>query len=208
MPRVARARVNLASSAAGNGAYCAAIAGSLRTAVTWLSGVSGLLAGSPGASRSSACSSAAPRLRSRLAARGINAMARNRTSPVTGDQEAKQRMKSSLPRKLGLWSAVGVVVGITIGSGIFRTPASIARLVPNPPAIIGLWIGGGLLSLCGALSFAELGAMLPEAGGFYPWLREGWGRPVAFLFGSSELVVIRASASGVRKMPEPIVIPT
>jgi amino acid transporter len=97
---------------------------------------------------------------------------------------------------LGLWSAVGVVVGITIGSGIFRTPAAIARLVPNPLAIIGLWIGGGLLSLCGALSFAELGAMLPEAGGFYPWLREGWGRPVAFLFGWSELVVIRASAEG------------
>ena len=102
----------------------------------------------------------------------------------------------ALPRKLGLWSAVGVVVGITIGSGIFRTPAAIARLLPNPLAILALWIGGGLLSLCGALSFAELGAMLPEAGGFYPWLREGWGRPVAFLFGWSELVVIRASAEG------------
>lgn len=102
----------------------------------------------------------------------------------------------TLPRKLGLWSAIGVVVGITIGSGIFRTPAAIARLVPHPLAILALWIGGGLLSLCGALSFAELGAMLPEAGGFYPWLREGWGRPVAFLFGWSELVVIRASALG------------
>ena len=91
---------------------------------------------------------------------------------------------------------MGVVVGITIGSGIFRTPSSIARLVPNPLAILALWAGGGLLSLCGALSFAELGAMIPEAGGFYPWLREGWGRPVAFLFGWSELVVIRASAEG------------
>jgi len=102
----------------------------------------------------------------------------------------------NLPRKLGLWSAMGVVVGITIGSGIFRTPAAIARLVPNPLAIIALWAGGGLLSLCGALSFAELGAMLPETGGFYVWLREGWGRPVAFLFGWSELVLIRASAQG------------
>jgi len=89
-----------------------------------------------------------------------------------------------------------VVVGITIGSGIFRTPAAIARLVPNPLAIIALWAGGGLLSLCGALSFAELGAMLPETGGFYAWLREGWGRPVAFMFGWSELVLIRASAQG------------
>src|SRR2546430_11442819 len=106
------------------------------------------------------------------------------------------RGTTGLPRRLGLWSAMGVVVGITIGSGIFRTPAAIAQLVPNPLAIIGLWVGGGLLSLCGALSFAELGAMLPETGGFYAWLREGWGRPVAFLFGWSELVLIRASALG------------
>jgi basic amino acid/polyamine antiporter, APA family len=101
-----------------------------------------------------------------------------------------------LPRRLGLWSAIGVVVGITIGSGIFRTPAAIARLVPNPLAILALWVGGGVVSLCGALSFAELGAMLPETGGIYVWLREGWGRPVAFLFGWSELVLIRASALG------------
>jgi amino acid transporter len=91
---------------------------------------------------------------------------------------------------------MGVVVGITIGSGIFRTPAGIARLVPNPIAILGLWLAGGVLSLCGALSFAELGAMLPETGGFYAWLREGWGRPVAFTFGWSELVLIRASSLG------------
>ena len=91
---------------------------------------------------------------------------------------------------------MGVVVGITIGSGIFRTPAGIARLVPSPRAILGLWLAGGLLSLCGALSFAELGAMLPETGGFYAWLREGWGRPVAFTFGWSELVLIRASSLG------------
>ena len=106
------------------------------------------------------------------------------------------KVQEVLPRKLGLWSAMGVVVGITIGSGIFRTPAGIARLVPNPIAILGLWLAGGVLSLCGALSFAELGAMLPETGGFYAWLREGWGRPVAFTFGWSELVLIRASSLG------------
>jgi amino acid transporter len=91
---------------------------------------------------------------------------------------------------------MGVVVGITVGSGIFRTPAAIAGLVPNPLAILALWVAGGVLSLCGALSFAELGAMLPETGGIYAWLREGWGRPVAFMFGWSELVLIRASAEG------------
>jgi len=103
---------------------------------------------------------------------------------------------TGLPRKLGLWSTVGIVIGITIGSGIFRTPAGVARLVPHPVLLLALWIGGGLLSLCGALSFAELAAMFPETGGFYAYLREGWGRPVAFVFGWSELVLIRASALG------------
>src|SRR5712691_1106616 len=101
-----------------------------------------------------------------------------------------------LPRTLGLWSTVGIVIGITIGSGIFRTPAGVARLVPHPVLLLALWIGGGLLSLCGALSFAELAAMFPATGGFYAYLREGWGRPVAFVFGWSELVLIRASALG------------
>jgi amino acid transporter len=101
-----------------------------------------------------------------------------------------------LPRQLGLWSTAGIVIGITIGSGIFRAPAGIARLVPYPRLMLALWVGGGLLSLCGALSFAELAAMLPESGGFYAYLREGWGRPIAFLFGWSELVLIRANALG------------
>ncbi len=113
---------------------------------------------------------------------------------TAGPQES--RLPVALPRTLGLRSAVGLVVGITIGSGIFRTPADLARHVPNPLAILGLWIAGGTLSLCGALSFAELGGMLPRTGGFYAWLREGWGRPAAFAFGWSELVLIRASALG------------
>ncbi|HTK29399.1 MAG TPA: amino acid permease [Vicinamibacterales bacterium] len=101
-----------------------------------------------------------------------------------------------LTRTLGLWSSVGIVIGITIGSGIFRSPAGVARLVPNPLAMIGLWTAGGLITLCGALSLAELAAALPETGGFYIYLREGWGRWAAFLFGWSQLVLIRASALG------------
>src|SRR5438874_10387442 len=101
-----------------------------------------------------------------------------------------------LPRTLGLWSSVALVVGITIGSGIFRTPAGIARLVPDPRLMLTLWVVGGFVTLCGALSLAELAAALPETGGFYAYLREGWGRPAGFLFGWSELVLIRASALG------------
>src|ERR1051326_8246768 len=62
--------------------------------------------------------------------------------------------------------------------------------------MIGLWILGGAVTLCGALSLGELAAALPETGGFYAYLREGWGRPAGFLFGWSELVLIRASALG------------
>ena len=101
-----------------------------------------------------------------------------------------------LPRTLGLWSSVALVVGITIGSGIFRSPAGIAQKVPSPLLMLGLWLLGGVITLCGALSVAELAAALPETGGFYAYLREGWGRLAAFLFGWSELVLIRASALG------------
>jgi APA family basic amino acid/polyamine antiporter len=101
-----------------------------------------------------------------------------------------------LPRTLGLWSGVALVIGITIGSGIFRSPAGIARLVPSAPLVIGLWVAGGIITLCGALSLGELAAALPESGGFYAYLREAWGRPAAFLFGWAELILIRASALG------------
>jgi len=101
-----------------------------------------------------------------------------------------------LPRTLGLWSSVALVVGITIGSGIFRSPAGIAQKVPHPTVMLLLWALGGAVTLCGALSLGELAAALPETGGLYAYLREGWGRLPAFLFGWSELVLIRANALG------------
>jgi basic amino acid/polyamine antiporter, APA family len=101
-----------------------------------------------------------------------------------------------LPRTLGLWSSVALVIGITIGSGIFRSPAGIAQKVPSPALMLALWVAGGLITLCGALSLAELAAALPQTGGFYAYIREGFGRRAAFLFGWAELVLIRASALG------------
>jgi amino acid transporter len=101
-----------------------------------------------------------------------------------------------LLRRLGFWPAVGVVIGVTIGSGIFRTPATIATRVPDPLLMLAVWVLGGVISLCGALSVAELAASLPQTGGWYVYVRESWGRLAGFLFGWSELVLIRASASG------------
>jgi amino acid transporter len=104
--------------------------------------------------------------------------------------------ETKLVRQLGYWGAIGIVIGVTIGSGIFRTPATIATRVPDPEWMLAVWLLGGALSLCGALSVAELAAALPHTGGWYVYLRESWGRWAGFLFGWAELVVIRASATG------------
>jgi len=67
---------------------------------------------------------------------------------------------AKLVRSLGLWSSIGLVIGITIGGGIYRTPAGIADRVPDPMWMLGVWVLGGLIVLCGALSFAELSASM------------------------------------------------
>src|SRR5690349_12244339 len=111
------------------------------------------------------------------------------------DREAV-REHTSLPRRLGLLSAIAVLVGSTIGTGIFRTPAGIATKVPVESLYLLLWGLGGFFSLCGALTLAELAGALPQTGGIFVYLREGWGRLAAFLFGWGELIIIRASALG------------
>jgi APA family basic amino acid/polyamine antiporter len=103
---------------------------------------------------------------------------------------------ATLVRRLGLLSSIGLVIGITIGGGIFRTPAGIATRVPDPVLMMGVWILGGFIVMCGALAFAELAASMPETGGMYVYLREGWGRPFGFLYGWAQLVLIRAAALG------------
>jgi amino acid transporter len=103
---------------------------------------------------------------------------------------------NSLTRQLGLWSAVAVLVGSTIGSGIFRSPAGITAKLPGPLPLMSVWVAGGLFALCGALTLAELSGELPATGGMYVFIREGWGRLPAFLFGWSELVLIRAASLG------------
>jgi len=90
---------------------------------------------------------------------------------------------TELRRVIGLFGGVALIVGITIGSGIFRTPPTIAGLVPNPLVIMGLWIAFGLISICGALAVAELTSMLPQAGGVYVFLRQAYGDAAAFVFG-------------------------
>jgi basic amino acid/polyamine antiporter, APA family len=101
-----------------------------------------------------------------------------------------------LPRHLGLWSAVAVLVGSTIGSGIFRVPATVADRLQDPGPVLLAWVLGGVIALFGALTIAELAGALPRSGGVFAYILEAFGPLPAFLFGWSELAVIRASALG------------
>ncbi|HEX4560686.1 MAG TPA: amino acid permease [Gemmatimonadales bacterium] len=115
------------------------------------------------------------------------------TEPSVPTQD---RWGDRLPRRLGFWSAVAVLVGSTIGSGIFRTPAGVAALIPDVPVFLLAWLLGAAVALCGALTYAELAAAFPRTGGLYVFLREGFGPLAAFLFGWGELVIIRPGAYG------------
>jgi amino acid transporter len=95
---------------------------------------------------------------------------------------------SDLRRALGFWTGVAIVIGSIVGSGIFRTPAEIARALPHPHVVLGLWVAFGLVSLCGALTMAELATLLPRTGGTYVFLQRAYGDPAAFTFGWMYLV--------------------
>ncbi|RUL76637.1 APC family permease [Dyella choica] len=90
---------------------------------------------------------------------------------------------STYLRRLGVWSGAAIVIGGVIGSGIFRTPATVAERTASGLPLLALWALGGLLTLAGVLCYAELGARRPQAGGIYLYLREAFGALPAFLFG-------------------------
>ena len=94
-----------------------------------------------------------------------------------------------LVRALSLRDAIALVLTV-IGTGVFLKAAPMAQLVGSPSKVLLVWLAAGLLSLAGALTYAELGAMIPEAGGDYVFLREAYGGLPAFLFGWTNLVLI------------------
>ena len=105
--------------------------------------------------------------------------------------------QSGLPRRLGFWTAIAVVIGDVIGSGIFRVPAAVATEVGSVPGIMLVWVLGGVITLCGALSLAELAAAMPKAGGVFVYLRETFGPGVAFLFGWTILLAEPAASAAI-----------
>ena len=102
---------------------------------------------------------------------------------MMSNMSSTNETKKGLIRQLGLFDSTMVMMGIVIGSGIFLTTGIMAKSIPSTGLILLAWIVGGLLTLAGALTYAELGAAMPEAGGQYVYLREAYGPIFGFLFG-------------------------
>ena len=104
----------------------------------------------------------------------------------------RQPSSSGLARRLGLFDATMLVMGGIIGSGIFVTPAEVARHVGTPLLIVGVWVIGGIIALAASFVYAELAARRPEVGGQYAYLRDAYGPMPAFLYGWALLLVIQS----------------
>ena len=125
----------------------------------------------------------------------------SRENPYLSPQEASQPDAIfhpqnigtvALKRELGLVTCILLVIGNIIGVGIFMTPGKVAQGLPTAGWVLTAWVIGGLMTTAGALTYAELGAMFPKAGGDYVFLREAFGPLVAFLYGISYSLVTTA----------------
>jgi APA family basic amino acid/polyamine antiporter len=103
-------------------------------------------------------------------------------------------MENLKKSKIGLYGLTMIAIGSSIGSGIFRTPSEIAGYLPSEGLMLLVWAVGGVISLCGALTFAKIAAKFPHVGGFYVFLKEAYGKLPAFLFGWSMLLVINTGS--------------
>jgi basic amino acid/polyamine antiporter, APA family len=103
--------------------------------------------------------------------------------------DGAERDSSALPRRIGWFTAGCVLVSNVVGSGIFTTTGFMARDLGHPALILSIWLMGGLIALAGALSYSELGAAIPVAGGEYAYLRRAYGPFVGFLSGWTSFTI-------------------
>src|SRR5258705_13888156 len=103
------------------------------------------------------------------------------SDPVADDRGTPP--PAALVRALGAWDGALITIGAVVGTGIFLTTSDMARALPHPGLILLVWLMGGLLTLAGALTYAELGVLFPSAGGIYDFLKEAYGPLWGFLYG-------------------------
>lgn len=96
--------------------------------------------------------------------------------------------------QIGLYSLTMIAIGSSIGSGIFKTPSEIAGYLPGEGLMLSVWLLGGVIAICGALTFAKIAAQFPQVGGFYVFLKSAFGTLPAFLFGWSMLMVVNTGS--------------
>lgn len=101
-----------------------------------------------------------------------------------------ESLDGASPKPFGLWDAVSIIIGIVVGTAIFKSPTMVFQSVDSPTTGLVLWGVGGVLSLLGAFCYAELATTYPRVGGDFEYLTRGFGRPVGFLFGWSQLTVV------------------
>src|SRR5215510_9878816 len=118
---------------------------------------------------------------------------------VTPDQKPTRppQSRGHLLRVLGLGFGLAVIIGNTIGAGIFRSPGVIAEHLPNVWLFFGVWIVAGLYALLGAITMAELGAMLPKSGGMYVFARYALGEYAGFIVGWTDWLSTCGSAAAI-----------
>jgi len=115
--------------------------------------------------------------------------------PANDRQENAPAADEGLVRAIGLRSAILFVITNVVGSAIFLTSGTMAATLPSEPLLLLAWVVGGIIALCGGLTFAEMGAMYPRSGGLYVFLEEAFGPLVAFLFGWTAILVIVTGAT-------------
>src|SRR6266852_164754 len=102
--------------------------------------------------------------------------------------------RTELVKGLGLYGATSVVVGTMIGTSIFLVPSIMLRHTGKPSVVVVVWIVAGILSMCGALGYAELGAAIPETGGGYAYLRRAYGPLAGFIYGWTQFAVAKSAS--------------
>jgi basic amino acid/polyamine antiporter, APA family len=110
------------------------------------------------------------------------------------DSPSHPSIQPSLERALGVWAATSIVIGTVIGSGVFLVPSTMIRALGSVPMLFGIWVLAGLLSLFGALTYAELAAAMPEAGGEYVYLTAAYGPFWGFLYGWTQFWVAKSGS--------------
>ncbi len=123
-------------------------------------------------------------------------MESNSQSPPLSDPalNASEPSRPSLQRVLGVWSAVSIVIGTVIGSGVFLVPSAMIRFVGSVKLLFIVWVVAGLLSLFGALTYAELAAAMPEAGGEYVYLSAAYGPFWGYIYGWTQFWVAKSGS--------------